>query len=404
MKLLLLTPQLPYPPHQGTTIRNYNLVRRLAERHEVHLLSFVLQAGEEQTAAPLAEACRSLCTVVAPQRSTRRRLASLLTSRLPDMALRLPSTEFHAELRVALEREDFDVVQVEGIEMAQYGLAWRRPDRRPLWVFDDHNAEYVLQRRAFETDVRRPRRWPAAAYSWIQWRRLTAYERLACHQMDRVVVCSEADRAALQSIMPGLVATIIPNGVDSAYFRSDAARGEPSLPLHSLAFTGKMDFRPNIDAVVWFVREVWPAIRAQVPDARFYIVGQKPHLRVAALADEPGVTVTGAVDDVRPYIAGAAVYVVPLRIGGGTRLKILEAMAMGRPLVSTTIGCEGFPLTSGRQLVMADRPADFAAACVDLLRDPEKGAALGREGRQFVECQYDWASIVPLFDRVYEPR
>ncbi len=196
MKLLLLTPQLPYPPHQGTTIRNYNLVRHLARRHEVHVLSFVLQPGEEQGAQPLREACRSLRTVVAPQRTMRQRLAGVVTSRLPDMALRLPSAEFHAALRDALQREAFDVVQVEGIEMAQYGLAWcDAAGGKPLWVFDDHNAEYVLQRRAFETDLRRPRRWPAAAYSWIQWRRLTAYERLACRQMDRTVVCSEADQA-----------------------------------------------------------------------------------------------------------------------------------------------------------------------------------------------------------------
>ncbi len=204
--------------------------------------------------------------------------------------------------------------------------------------------------------------------------------------------------------MPGLTATIIPNGVDSTYFRPDAALGEPTLPPHSVVFTGKMDFRPNIDAVAWFVLEVWPAIRARVPDARFYIVGQKPHPRVSALASAPGVTVTGYVDDVRPYTGGAAVYAVPLRIGGGTRLKILEAMAMGRPVVSTTLGCEGFPLTSGRQLLTADRPAEFAAAVADLLEHPEKGVPLGREARAFVERHYDWAAIVPLFDQVYESR
>jgi glycosyltransferase involved in cell wall biosynthesis len=414
MRLLLLTPQLPFPPHQGTTIRNYNLVRHLSKRHEVHLLSFVLQAGEE-VASPLREACQSLRTVVAPQRSTRQRVAGLLTSGLPDMALRLPSAEFHAVLRETLGRQAFDVVQVEGIEMAQYGLAWcgdqpsgrqsrQRPMNSPLWVFDDHNAEYVLQRRAFETDVRRPRRWLAAAYSWVQWRRLTAYECLACRHMDRVVVCSEADRFALQAIMPGLEPAVIPNGVDSAYYHPDAVPDHTPLPPHSLVFTGKMDFRPNIDAVVWFVQEVWPNLKAKVPDARFYIVGQRPHSRVSSLADAAGVTVTGTVEDVRPYMAGADVYVVPLRIGGGTRLKVLEAMAMGRPMVSTTLGCEGFPVTSGRQLVMADEPSEFAAACVDLLLHREKGIVLGREARRFVECHYDWASIVPQFDRVYESR
>jgi sugar transferase (PEP-CTERM/EpsH1 system associated) len=407
MKLLLLTPQLPYPPHQGTTIRNYNIIRQLARRHEVHLLSFVQHVGELEHAVPLREACRSIRVVPAPHRTTAQRLRNLVTSSLPDMAMRLPSSAFHQELSDYMQRETPDVVQVEGIEMAQYGLALaeRRADGGPLLVFDDHNAEYVLQRRAFETDARRPRRWIGAAYSWVQWHRLARYERLTCLRHDWTVAASEADAAAIRQIVPEVKLSIIPNGVDSTAYRlgADFAAGV-ELPPHSMVFTGKMDFRPNIDGVVWFVHEVLPLIRQQVPDAQFYIVGQKPHPRVAALADEPGVTVTGYVDDVRPYIAQAEAYVVPLRMGGGTRLKIMEAMAMSASVVSTSLGCEGFPLVSGKQLLIEDDKNGFASAVTGLLLNSSERDRLGAEARRFVEAHYDWVNIVPLFDQIYVSR
>ena len=404
MRLLLLTPQLPYPPHQGTTIRNYNVIRQLATRHEVNLLSFAGHACELDAAAPLRDVCRSVQVIPVPPRTTAQRLRTLLTSALPDMAMRLPSPAFHDALAAFLAYEAPDIVQVEGIEMAQYGLAIAatRSGARPLLVFDDHNAEYVLQRRAFETDVHRPRRWIAAAYSWLQWHRLARYERLMCLTHDRIVVASDADRSALRRLLPDLAVSVIPNGVDTALYVRDAGGcAGITIPPHSLVFTGKMDFRPNIDGVTWFVHRVLPAIRAQVPDACFYIVGMKPHPRVLALGGEPGVVVTGYVDDVRPYIAAADVCVVPLRIGGGTRLKIMESMAMSAVVVATSLGCEGFPLEHGKHLMIADSPEQFAATVVALLRDPGARARLGAEARRFVEARYDWASIVPLFEQVY---
>jgi len=407
MRILLFTPQLPYPPHQGTTIRNYNIIRELARRHEVHLLSFVQQEDELAAAAPLREACQSVRVVKAPRRTTAQRVRALLTSSLPDMAMRLPSEEFQATLDSYIGQVRPDVVQVEGIEMAQYGLALikRRTGPYPVLVFDDHNAEYILQRRAFETDVRQPRRWIGAMYSWVQWHRLARYEQLTCEQHDWTVVASEADAAAVHELLPNLDLTVIPNGVDSTFYRPGADfRREITLPANSLVFTGKMDFRPNVDGVLWFVNEVLPLIRSQEPDVRFYIVGQKPHPRVVALGEKPGVVVTGYVDDVRPYIAQASVYVVPLRMGGGTRLKIMEAMAMAAAVVSTSLGCEGFPLIADKHLKVADGEAQFAAAVLALLRDRPQALRLGAQARHFVEQHYDWGNIVPLFDQVYAPR
>ena len=422
MRILFLTPQLPYPPHQGTTIRNYNIIANLAPRHEIHLLSFVRSQDEIARATPLHQHCCSIEAVLAPRRSPLKRFLSLFLSPLPDMALRLPSAEFRARLAATLQRIPFDVVQIEGIEMARYWTLeirnWKLDYRTghptsnfqppisniqyPISIFDDHNAEYVLQRRAFETDVRQPRRWVAALYSLIQWKKLSRYEAMVCRLANRVVAVSEADKAALQRLVPGLEVTVVPNGVDVDYYTFADIQPSP-LPPRSLVFTGKMDFRPNVDAVLWFCKEVLPLVRRQMPDVRFYIVGQSPHRRVLRLADDPAVTVTGYVDDVRSYIGGACVYVVPLRIGGGTRLKVLEAMAMSRPIVSTSLGCEGFEgLVSGRELSLADSPEEFAQRVIELLDDAPRRARLGQAARRFVEQRYDWCLIIPRLEQIYE--
>ncbi|MBC8264112.1 MAG: glycosyltransferase [Anaerolineales bacterium] len=437
MRILFLTPQLPYPPHQGTTIRNYNIIANLAPRHEIHLLSFVHSQDEIDAATPLHQHCRSIEGIPIPRRSPLKRFLSLFLSPLPDMALRLPSAEFQAKLAATLRRVPFDVVQIEGIEMTQFWMlevgnwklevgGWKLDDgtghptsnssttlrtgfqpptsnvQRPISIFDNHNAEYVLQQRAFETDVRQPRRWVAALYSLIQWKKLSRYEAMICQLADGVVAVSEADKAALQQLVPGLEVTVVPNAVDVEYYTSADIQPSP-LPPRSLVFTGKMDFRPNVDAVLWFCHEVLPIVQRRIPDVCFYIVGQSPHRRVLRLADDPAVTVTGYVDDVRSYIAGACVYVVPLRIGGGTRLKVLEAMAMSRPIVSTSLGCEGFEgLVSGRELSLADTPEEFAQQVIELLDDASRRERLGWAARRFVEEQYDWWLIVPRLEQIYE--
>jgi len=403
--ILLLTPQFPYPPHQGTTLRNYNLIAGLARRHEVHLLSF----GDpvECRGTPLDDLCRSVQVLPPPQRSMLQRVQGLAFSRLPDMAQRLPSTTFQTALDATLEREEPDVVEVEGIELAQYlfQVADRRGAARcPLLIFDDHNAEYVLQQRAFETDIRQPKRWIGAAYSLVQWQRLKAYERRACHAADRVVAVSDTDAAAIRRLDPGLEPIVVPNGVDMEFYTAEvpaieAGEGPGQLDL---VFTAKMDFRPNVDAVLWFAQAVLPLIRQESPQTRFWIVGKDPHPRLAPLVADLGIVITGWVEDVRPYIAGAALYVIPLRIGGGTRLKVLEAMAMGKAIVSTTLGCEGFDLTPGQELAIADTPDEFAATVLALLRDAKGRERMGRAAHQYAGSRYDWPMIVPLLERVYE--
>lgn len=397
MRILLLTPQRPYPPHQGTTLRNFNLVKELARRHTVCVLSFLEPDQNPDDPGPLPNICRWVETIPTPPRSTGLRLRQMLLTRRPDMSWRLWSPHFNRQLANQLARETFDVVEIEGIEMAPYLPTIRAARPRPLIIYDAHNAEWILQQRAFTADIKTPARWPAAAYSWVQWHRLRRYEARLLQQVDHTIAMSAPDKVALRDVWPNAPITVIPNGVDlAAYTRFSG----PSQPF-DLLFTGKMDFRPNIDAVLWFGQQVLPQIQARRPHTTFAIVGQRPHPRLDVLRDMPGITITGYVDDVRPYIAGAAVYVAPLRVGGGTRLKLLEAMAMGRAIVSTTVGAEGFPVVNGQELLLADTPGSFAKAVLDLLDNPARRAELGRAGQAFAQSNYGWDALVPQLEQIY---
>jgi sugar transferase (PEP-CTERM/EpsH1 system associated) len=397
MRLLVLTPQLPYPPHQGTSLRNFNLIAQLAKRHQVCLLTFLEPDQSLKEADPLLDRCQWIDTVPVSQRSDSLRLRQMLTTRRPDMAWRLWSTTFLDRLAKRLAEAPFDVVQIEGIELAPYLPTVRAVQPRPLIVYEGHNAEWILQKRAFLTDLRTPRRWPAAAYSFVQWMRLRSYEAEVCRRVDRVVAVSEADRDAILTIAPEVAVTVVPNGVDL-----DEHTGYTG-PVQSfeLVFTGKMDFRPNVDAMLWMGREVWPLIHRHRPQARLAIVGQRPHSRLNALRESPGITITGWVADVRPYIGGATVYVAPLRVGGGTRLKLLQAMAMGKAIVATSLGAEGFPVTHGRELLLADSADSFAQAVLALLDDRQQRTQLGKAARGFVEANYGWDALVPRLESLY---
>jgi glycosyltransferase involved in cell wall biosynthesis len=430
MHILFLTPQLPYPPHQGTALRNFGLIQGLSERHRISLLSFSDSSQEElaSTAVPLLELCQRIETVPAPPpRPTKKRALDTLTHRLPDMALRLASATFADQLAAWLARETFDVVHVEGIEMAPYlDALLDNGHQSPLIVFDDHNCETMLQRSYALIDARSPRRWAGAIYSLIQWQKLRRYEADVCRRAHQVLAVSETDAVALQRLVSDLDVTVIPNGIDTAQYEADPSpemRESGAEPRPTLVFTGKMDFRPNVDAVRWFAKAIWPHIRAKVPEVQFYAVGQRPHPQLDALRADPGIKLTGWVGDMRPYITAATVYVAPLRMGSGTRLKLLEAMALGKAIVSTRLGAEGLtgeaPVdttttiasprpstirgTDGLALMLVDdnNPGAFADAVVTLLRDPCRRHHLGTAARAFVQVNYDWRVIIPRLEKIY---
>ncbi len=400
MHILFLAPYPPFPPRGGGALRMFNLLRGLSSRHAITCFSFAPDEAARAALEPLREFCR-LEVVIGPSRRSlaRRALSTLFTPR-PDMALRNASPAYGAALAKLLRSRSFDIVHAASIEMAGYGLQARRSGA--ALIIDEFNAEYVLQRRAALNDLRRwhqPRALLGGGYSLLQWLKLASYERRLLAAGDALLAVSEEDRRALRRLSPAGRIAIVPNGVDCAYFQP-----QPSVAsaTRDLVFTGTLDFRPNIDAVLWFAREVLPLVRAARPDARFVVVGRNPAPAVRALHNGRSIMVLGEVPDVRPAIAAAAAYVVPMRIGGGVRLKLLEALAMQVPTVSTRMGAQGVDgLEQSRQLLLADQPAAFARALLSLLDQPAWARRLGSQGRALVQAHYDWQVIVPWLEQLY---
>jgi glycosyltransferase involved in cell wall biosynthesis len=414
-------------------MRIYQIIRGLAVRHDVACLTFAPDEAAERALEPLRAVCRVLVVRGPQPRSTLRRAWTTLASPLPDMALRNTSRAYAGALRQLLSAERFDIIQAESIEMAGYlqiadcrlqisdwdDSKTAKQVRLPLRILDQFNAETVLQKRAALTSLRSIvdqsaicnlqsaiRGLAGGGYSLVQWLKLARYERQAMRGVDTVAAVSEEDRRALLRLQPAARIGVVPNGVDTAHFSRATLVSERAGPLslgaNTLVFSGTLDFRPNIDAVVWFVHEALPRIRAQRPDARLLVVGKRPAPALRALAAQGVLTLTGEVPDARPYIAGAAAYVVPMRIGGGVRLKLLEALSLEAPIVSTDMGAEGVAgLRGDEHCLLADDPAGFAAAALRLLDDPALGHALGAAGRELVRERYDWKAIVPRLEALY---
>jgi glycosyltransferase involved in cell wall biosynthesis len=421
----------------------YHLIRGVAMRHEVICLTFAPTEDTERAMAPLHALCQ-LHVVRGPSpRSLRQRAWTTITSPLPDMALRNASQAYTAALHALLDAEHVDVVQAESIEMARYldlvrdwrpeneatrrqadketrrqggeGM-WKQGDSvaarirldgiRPALVLDEFNAEFVLQRRAFLADVRKPRRWHAAAYSLAQWLKLAAYERAVLRRSDAVIAVSDEDCQTLQNLCPMAHIGVVPNGVDTTSFSREALIRERigALSFHApaLVFSGTLDYRPNVDALTWFAEEVLPRIREVYPSVRLLVIGKRPAPAIQRLAADGAIQLIGPVPDVRPYIAGASVYIVPMRVGGGVRFKLLEALSLEAPIVSTRMGAEGIAgLHHGEHCLLADTPDDFAAATLRLLADEGLGRTLGAAGRALVSAQYDWSAIIPRLEALY---
>jgi polysaccharide biosynthesis protein PslH len=277
LNILFLPPQLPYPPRQGTAIRNWGLIKHLAERHAITLLSF----AEPEQASPqpaLQTACRQVVTIPAPRRTRADRLRTLFSSHA-DLARRLWSPDFAQALTSLLRTAAFDVIHIEGLEMAPYLPIIQIPNpnfpnpnpkskiKNQKSIYDAHNVEYVLQRRAFANDVRLPARWPAALYSLIQAPRLKSFEARVCRAANAVTCVSEEDAAVLRNLARALEPIIVPNGIDLADYQTPDLLRQAQDGVR-LVFTGKMDYRPNVDAAWWFIEEIWPRIRAVKPEAQ----------------------------------------------------------------------------------------------------------------------------------------
>ncbi|NDJ51864.1 MAG: glycosyltransferase, partial [Chloroflexi bacterium] len=291
-------------------------------------------------------------------------------------------------------------VQIEGLEMAAYLTTIRQHAPEVKLIYDAHNVEYDLQDRIAGQDAQHLRRLPYAIYSRIQTRRLERFEAQVCREADRILAVSGADAQKLRQLDHRTPVTVIPNAIDTSQY-IDHDETEASIVKPALVFTGKMDFRPNVDAMLWFADQVLPIVREAVPGTHLTIVGKSPHPRLEDLRGKAGVTVTGFVPAIQPYIKAADVFVAPLLMGSGTRLKVLEAMSMRRAIVSTRLGAEGIDIVHREHALLADSAKDFAESVIMLLQDAELRERLGRHAFDLVREQYDWEAVLPRLLEVY---
>ncbi len=399
MRILFLLPSIPEPPDSGARIRNLGLMTLAAAEHEVDALAFgdPLQADRP---VPIARWSQ----VVPPPRPRGRieRAAAMVASRLPDMAQRLWSPAFRDALRARLGSTDYDVVQAEGIEMARYlqEVEGRQTGQRPCRVYDAHNAEFLLQARA-AASARRRGELAAAAYSTVQARRLLRFETDVLAGSRLTLAVSYHDANQLASLAAGRARTcVVPNGVDVARYPFV----EPSpADERSVLFLGKLDYRPNAEALAWLVGEVLPGLFLKEPEARLFVVGHNPPEWLVRLGQrDPRVAVVGGVADERPYLERASVLVLPMQVGGGSRLKALVGFASGLPIVATRVGMEGIDAEPGRDHLQADRPEEWVSALSALLGDVAMRRRLAAAGRELVSSRYDWRAIAPALRAAYQ--
>ncbi len=397
MRVLFLTSHFPYPSHSGSALRAYGLINGAAEAgHEIDLFCLADRVPPD---TPLHTLCRQIINLPPPARRLSNRLRDIIFTRRADMARRFWSDAALACVNALLDETNYDIIHAESIEMAAYLPALHVAHPEIPLIYGSLNAEADLQRTIFQAERRSPHRIIGALYSWIQWRRLTRLEAHICSISSHVLAVSEPDAVLLQYFSSTPVA-IVKNGIDTAkYAHIEHAN---HLGAKTIVFTGSMNYRPNVDAVLWFANDILPRILAQHPEVHFYVVGHRPHQRLLSLNDHPNITLTGRVDEIEPYLAGAQVYIAPLRMGSGTRFKILEAQAAGCAVVSTTIGAMGLGVTSGQELILADAPSDFAVAINQILENPAHRTQLGTTGRSFVRQYFDWSVIVPDLLAVYE--
>jgi polysaccharide biosynthesis protein PslH len=395
MRVLLLTQVLPYPPDSGPKVKTYYVLKYLARQHDVTLVSFVRDSDKPEYVQHLESLCERVITVPisrSPIHDLRFLGKSLLTGQ-PWMMLRDERDDMRKALADLQTTTHFDVIHADQLNMGQYAL----PFKNSRTVLDLHNALWVLYKRLSETlAFTKPMK-----YILIRdWRLLKRYEGDLCQEFDAVTAVTEEDRrwlveAGAQADMP-----VIPIAIDTDE-QAQIAR-TPSGP--HIVHIGTMYWPPNIDGITWFLDEIYPLIKQQIPNVRCTLIGARPPTSIVERAQtDPSLTVTGYVEDPLPYLADSSMMVVPLRAGGGMRVKILNALSQGIPMVSTTVGCEGIAVKDGEDILIADDPQGFADASVRLLNDAALNERITQQGRQTAEQLYDYRQACKPLDDIYAP-
>jgi len=380
LRLLQLAPRVPWPLDTGAKLRNYHLARALAESMSVTLTAF----GEDPANDRLNEAYERIVTVTRSEKYSVGKMLRGAIGRTPLPLLNYTTPAMTSALERLLAENEFDLIQVESIHLMNYLPALRTARNHPPIVCDWHNVESDLMRQYAGHESNFARR----TYARRTARLMSEAEERALTIFDAHIAVSEVDAKRLRSINSDAKIFVIENGVDAAFYA-----GEHSDTKNRIVFVGSMDYHANIEGAASFVRDVWPMIHQRQPALRFTIVGRNPPAVITELGSTAGVEVTGSVADVRPYYLEALAAVVPLNVGGGSRLKVLEAMAAGVPVVSTTLGAEGLDVNDGENILLVESVTKIAAAIFKLIDDPDLSTRLIAGGGQLVRRRYDWSML-----------
>ena len=400
LRVLFLSQIVPYPPHGGVLQRGYNIIKELAQKNDITLLAFI---HPEMLPSPALvdesrSRLRSLGVVTEyftlwPKKSSWHKLAAYTAGFFypkPFSTLAHRSSRLGKRIQALVASQQIDLVHFDTIGLAPY----LRLVRGLPTVLTHHNIESALMARRAQAE----KTLLGKLYVSLQAKRLRDYEKRLSPRFDRNVLVSNQDEKGLLALAPSAATVVVPNGVDIGYF---TVRKEPQD--QAVIYTGGMNMFANRDAVLHFIDSIWPLVRQKVPDAVFHVIGQDPPPELLILAKrDSSIRVHGYVDDVRPFVARAAVYVVPIRVGGGTRLKVLDAMAQGKAIVSTSVGCEGIEVTQGQHIFIEDDEQLFADRVVTLLGNQDLRDELGRRARKAAEDAYSWNSICSILQDTYQ--
>ena len=397
MNILWISPAFLHPTDRGGQIRTLGMMKELHKRHTIHFAA-LNHAGNPEGPARSHEYSTSFTEVIQtpPARNSLRilpQLAASLFSPIPLAVARYASPELLHRLQTLVRSQPFDSIVCDFLAAAP-----NTPDISQAVLFQ-HNVETTIWQRHAETAASLPRK----LFASLQAKKMEAYEREISRRSKFVIAVSSLDADRMKKMFAISNVSAVPTGVDLDYFH------KPETPTNNdLIFCGSMDWLPNVDAVEHFLLEIFPLIRAQRPQTTFVIAGRSPDPRVLRAAQsepgvaQPGVTVTGSVPDMRPYLWGSKISVVPIRIGGGTRLKVYECMAASLPVVSTTVGAEGLAYTAGKDILIADTPAAFAQQCLTLLSNEPARQSIATEALTLVERSFSWASATAHFESILE--
>ncbi|MGB9595602.1 MAG: TIGR03087 family PEP-CTERM/XrtA system glycosyltransferase [Candidatus Poribacteria bacterium] len=388
MNILYLSLRFPYPPHSGDKIRTYNVLRHLSNRHSISFISFIQSPEETRYIGKIQDFCKDVTTV---KFSKTRAYSNCIMSSLSEEPFQVAywhSPEMQKTIDNLIEKNGFNLVHVQFFRMAQYVMRYIDKPK----VLDSGDSFWLNLSRRSKLD--RSLAWPLLK---LEASKVKLYETQIAKWFNHVTMVSPLDMQCLLSNDSNLTISVVPMGVDIDYYQPSSSNYGTNL-----LFTGTIRYFPNKDAVLYFYKQIFPLVKSVIPDAKFYVVGNYPPKNIVKLATNDDIIVTGHVEDVRPYFDKSAVFVCPLRSGSGMQTKILEAMAMGVPVVTTSIGATALEAVDGRDIIVADDIKIFSEKIIELIKNSDFRNYIAKNARKLVEEKYEWSEVVQRFDEIYK--